>query len=84
VALHSAKSRRILRAMAQRQFRRDCIAKSSLIGLHPGTVIIDTPNTYLYFILSGGQAIRYGVGIGREGFTWSGIKTIERKTEWPM
>jgi lipoprotein-anchoring transpeptidase ErfK/SrfK len=48
-----------------------------------GTVIIDTPNTYLYFILGGGQAIRYGVGIGREGFTWSGIKTIERKTEWP-
>jgi lipoprotein-anchoring transpeptidase ErfK/SrfK len=49
----------------------------------PGTVIIDTPNTYLYFILGGGQAIRYGVGIGREGFTWSGIKIIERKTEWP-
>jgi len=49
----------------------------------PGTVIIDTPNTYLYFILGGGQAIRYGVGIGREGFTWSGLKTIERKTEWP-
>ena len=49
----------------------------------PGTVIIDTPNTYLYFILGGGHAIRYGVGIGREGFTWSGVKAIERKTEWP-
>jgi lipoprotein-anchoring transpeptidase ErfK/SrfK len=49
----------------------------------PGTVIIDTPNTYLYFVLGGGRAIRYGVGIGREGFTWSGIKAIERKTEWP-
>jgi lipoprotein-anchoring transpeptidase ErfK/SrfK len=49
----------------------------------PGTVIIDTPNTYLYFILGGGRAIRYGVGIGREGFTWSGVKAIERKTEWP-
>jgi lipoprotein-anchoring transpeptidase ErfK/SrfK len=49
----------------------------------PGTVIIDTPNTYLYFVLGGGKAIRYGIGVGREGFTWSGVKTIERKSEWP-
>jgi lipoprotein-anchoring transpeptidase ErfK/SrfK len=49
----------------------------------PGTIIIDTPNTYLYYVLGGGKAIRYGVGVGREGFTWSGIKTIERKSEWP-
>ena len=49
----------------------------------PGTIIIDTPNTYLYFILGSGKAIRYGVGIGREGFTWSGVKNIERKSEWP-
>jgi lipoprotein-anchoring transpeptidase ErfK/SrfK len=48
-----------------------------------GTIIIDTPNTYLYFVLGGGKAIRYGVGVGREGFTWSGVKTIERKSEWP-
>ena len=49
----------------------------------PGTIVIDTPNTYLYFVLGGGKAIRYGVGVGREGFTWSGVKTIERKSEWP-
>ena len=49
----------------------------------PGTVIVDTPNTYLYFVLGGGKAIRYGIGVGRDGFTWSGTKTIERKTEWP-
>jgi lipoprotein-anchoring transpeptidase ErfK/SrfK len=49
----------------------------------PGTVIVDTPNTYLYFVLGGGKAMRYGIGVGREGFTWSGVKTIERKTEWP-
>jgi lipoprotein-anchoring transpeptidase ErfK/SrfK len=49
----------------------------------PGTIIIDTPNTYLYFILGSGKAIRYGIGIGREGFTWSGVKNIERKSEWP-
>jgi len=48
-----------------------------------GTVIVDTPNTYLYFVLGGGRAIRYGIGVGRDGFTWSGTKTIERKTEWP-
>jgi lipoprotein-anchoring transpeptidase ErfK/SrfK len=49
----------------------------------PGTIVIDTPNTYLYFVLGRGKAIRYGIGVGREGFTWSGVKTIERKSEWP-
>ena len=49
----------------------------------PGTIIVDTGNTYLYFLLPGGKAIRYGVGVGREGFTWSGVKTVERKAEWP-
>ena len=48
-----------------------------------GTVVVDTSNTYLYFVLGGGKAIRYGIGVGREGFTWSGIRTIERKSEWP-
>jgi lipoprotein-anchoring transpeptidase ErfK/SrfK len=49
----------------------------------PGTVIIDTGNTALYFVLGGGRAVRYGVGVGREGFTWSGVQTISRKAEWP-
>jgi lipoprotein-anchoring transpeptidase ErfK/SrfK len=49
----------------------------------PGTIIVDTPNTYLYFVLGGGRAIRYGIGVGREGFTWAGVKTIEKKAEWP-
>ena len=49
----------------------------------PGTIIVDTPNTYLYYVLPGGKAIRYGIGVGREGFTWSGVKTVERKAEWP-
>jgi lipoprotein-anchoring transpeptidase ErfK/SrfK len=48
-----------------------------------GTIVIDTPNTQLYLVLSGGKAIRYGIGVGREGFTWSGVKAIERKAEWP-
>jgi lipoprotein-anchoring transpeptidase ErfK/SrfK len=49
----------------------------------PGTIIVDTQNTFLYYILPGGTAIRYGIGVGREGFTWSGVKTVERKAEWP-
>ena len=49
----------------------------------PGTIVIDTPNTYLYLVLGGGKALRYGIGVGREGFTWSGVKTVERKAEWP-
>jgi lipoprotein-anchoring transpeptidase ErfK/SrfK len=49
----------------------------------PGTIIVDTQNTYLYLMLGGGKAIRYGIGVGREGFTWSGVKTVERKAEWP-
>ena len=49
----------------------------------PGTVIIDTGNTALYYVLGNGQAIRYGVGVGREGFTWAGTQTISRKAEWP-
>jgi lipoprotein-anchoring transpeptidase ErfK/SrfK len=48
-----------------------------------GTVIIDTGNTALYYVLGKGRAIRYGVGVGREGFTWSGVQTISRKAEWP-
>jgi lipoprotein-anchoring transpeptidase ErfK/SrfK len=49
----------------------------------PGTIIIDTPNTYLYLVLGNGQAMRYGIGVGRDGFTWSGVQTITRKAEWP-
>jgi lipoprotein-anchoring transpeptidase ErfK/SrfK len=48
-----------------------------------GTVIIDTGNTALYYVLGQGRAIRYGVGVGREGFTWAGTQTITRKAEWP-
>ena len=49
----------------------------------PGTVIIDTGSTFLYFVLNDRQAIRYGIGVGREGFTWSGEQTVARKAEWP-
>ena len=49
----------------------------------PGTIVIDTAHTYLYLTLGGGKAMRYGIGVGRQGFTWSGVETIRRKAEWP-
>ena len=48
-----------------------------------GTIVIDTANTYLYYVLGQGRAIRYGVGVGRQGFTWAGVQSITRKAEWP-
>jgi lipoprotein-anchoring transpeptidase ErfK/SrfK len=49
----------------------------------PGTIIIDTSNTYLYLVLGDGRAMRYGIGVGRDGFTWSGTQRITNKAEWP-
>jgi lipoprotein-anchoring transpeptidase ErfK/SrfK len=49
----------------------------------PGTIVIDTGNTHLYYVLGQGRAVRYGVGVGRQGFTWSGVQTVTRKAEWP-
>ena len=48
-----------------------------------GTVIVDTPNTYPYLVLGGGKAIRYGIGVGREGFTWAGTERVSKMSEWP-
>ncbi|WP_456792843.1 L,D-transpeptidase family protein [Bradyrhizobium sp. USDA 4506] len=48
-----------------------------------GTIVVDTSNTYLYYILGNGRAIRYGVRVGRDGFTWTGVQKITRKAEWP-
>jgi lipoprotein-anchoring transpeptidase ErfK/SrfK len=48
-----------------------------------GTIIIDTAHTYLFYVLGNGKAIRYGVGVGRDGFTWSGAQTVTRMAEWP-
>ena len=48
-----------------------------------GTIIVDTANTYLYLVLGSGRALRYGIGVGREGFTWAGRERISRMAEWP-
>ena len=49
----------------------------------PGTIVVDTPNRFLYLVGAGGQAMRYGVGIGREGFAWQGRAVIAYKKQWP-
>lgn len=49
----------------------------------PGTVVVDTPNHFLYLVEPGGRAMRYGIGVGRPGFTWSGVRTVSAKKEWP-
>jgi lipoprotein-anchoring transpeptidase ErfK/SrfK len=63
------------------QFRR------TLVDYHTkepaGTLIVDTPNTYLYLVLGQGKALRYGIGVGREGFTWAGAERVTKMAEWP-
>jgi lipoprotein-anchoring transpeptidase ErfK/SrfK len=49
----------------------------------PGTVVIDTPDHFLYLVEKDGKALRYGIGVGRPGFTWSGVRAISAKKEWP-
>jgi lipoprotein-anchoring transpeptidase ErfK/SrfK/transposase-like protein len=63
------------------QFRRTLVDYESKEPA--GTIIVDTPNTYLYLVLGNGKALRYGIGVGREGFTWSGVERISRMAEWP-
>jgi lipoprotein-anchoring transpeptidase ErfK/SrfK len=63
------------------QFKRQMVAYQTREPA--GTIIIDTPNTYLYLVLGNGQAMRYGIGVGREGFTWAGAERISRMSEWP-
>ena len=48
-----------------------------------GSVVVDIAQTFLYYVLGDGTAIRYGIGVGREGFTWSGSQAVTRKAEWP-
>lgn len=48
-----------------------------------GSIIIDTNSTYLYYVLGGGRAMRYGIGVGREGFTWAGTEKVSKVAEWP-
>jgi len=53
-------------------------------GERPGTIVVSTSERYLYLVQEGGQAIRYGIGVGREGFAWSGRAEVGRKAQWPV
>ena len=63
------------------QFRRTLVNYQTREPV--GTIVIDTPNTYLYLVQPGGKALRYGIGVGREGFTWAGAEKVSRMAEWP-
>jgi len=63
------------------KFERQVVAYRS--EEKPGTIVIDTPNRFLYLVEAGGRAMRYGIGVGRPGFTWAGVKTISAMREWP-
>jgi lipoprotein-anchoring transpeptidase ErfK/SrfK len=49
----------------------------------PGTIVVDTQNRYLFLVMENGRAMRYGIGVGKEGLSWGGVATIQRKAEWP-
>jgi lipoprotein-anchoring transpeptidase ErfK/SrfK len=66
---------------ADPKFLRQLVPYSG--GETPGTVIVDTTNKFLYLVEDGGKALRYGIGVGRPGFLWSGIKSVTVKREWP-
>ena len=61
--------------------------EKQLVDFHgsesPGTIVVDTTNKFLYLVEADGKALRYGIGVGRPGFVWSGVKTITAKREWP-
>jgi len=74
-------------AMDAAQQPLDPMYEKQFVAYHgkerPGTIVIDTPNKFLFLVQGDGRALRYGIGVGRPGFTWSGVKTISAKKEWP-
>jgi lipoprotein-anchoring transpeptidase ErfK/SrfK len=64
-----------------KKFRRRMVNVS--LGYPPGTIVIDTATKYLYLVVNGGKAMRYGIGVGRQGFSWAGTAKIRRKAKWP-
>jgi lipoprotein-anchoring transpeptidase ErfK/SrfK len=70
-----------------RRYEMNPIYRRQLVDYHgsekPGTIIIDTPQRFLYLVQDNGKALRYGIGVGRPGFTWAGVKSVTAKREWP-
>jgi lipoprotein-anchoring transpeptidase ErfK/SrfK len=65
-----------------KKYHRQIVAYDG--GEKPGTIIVDTSEKHLYFVLPGGEAVRYGIGVGREGFEWKGAARVAAKREWPV
>ena len=64
------------------KFRRQVVSYQT--NEKPGTIIVDTTEKHLYFVEGGGRAVRYGIGVGREGFEWKGTTRVALKREWPV
>ena len=62
---------------------RELVAYNGPHADEPGTIVVDTEERRLYLVLEDGQAMRYGIGVGRPGFTWAGVQKVTRKAEWP-
>jgi lipoprotein-anchoring transpeptidase ErfK/SrfK len=65
-----------------KKYHRQIVAYDG--GEKAGTIIVDTADKYLYFVLPDGEAVRYGIGVGREGFEWKGTARVAAKREWPV
>lgn len=63
------------------RFRRQIVAYQGREA--PGTIVVDTRNRFLYYVQADGKAVRYGVGVGRDGFSWKGVQRVSRKAQWP-
>jgi lipoprotein-anchoring transpeptidase ErfK/SrfK len=72
---------RAVRSQLEPQFLPQTVAYDT--AEKPGTIVIDTNNRFLYLVQDGGQAMRYGVGVGKPGFEWAGEHKVTRKAEWP-
>ncbi|MBE7184265.1 MAG: L,D-transpeptidase [Methylobacterium mesophilicum] len=66
----------------ERKYHRQIVSYETAEA--PGTIVVDTNTKFLYFVLPEGRAVRYGIGVGREGFEWKGTSRIARKAEWPV
>ncbi len=68
-------------AIARQKYQRKTVSYRTSEA--PGTIVVDTGDRWLYYVLPGGKAMRYGIGVGRDGFSWAGKEKITRKAEWP-
>ncbi len=74
-------------SVVQARNKRGSAIKKEIVAyetkLKPGSIVVETGERRLYFVLADGMAVKYGIGVGRDGFTWSGTHSITRKAEWP-